>query len=235
MKRGIGYSRRPDPFVVVGLAVLLTVACTFSAWYVLQACGVAFPFWRAMAEGCPREAPGHDPQLEATLARQAQLENRVAELEIRLARLGCRPRPPPPPEPPPAPDPNLERWANRDIRVLEGCWELVSDYRTQQHSGFIAYRWFGADRWDMCFDAAGNGEQTLRSGGGTTCRGGTIGRFGGSGNLEIRDREDMLCSDGWHIHVRRSSCELQADGALACTSYHLDRGQSEARVRFRRR
>ena len=43
MKREAGHSRSLGPFVA-GLAVLLVVACAISAWYVLQACGVTFPF-----------------------------------------------------------------------------------------------------------------------------------------------------------------------------------------------
>ncbi|HEY6716627.1 MAG TPA: hypothetical protein VI232_09805, partial [Reyranella sp.] len=66
------------------------------------------------------DAQADEKQLKAELAAlQADLRNKVAQ---------CKPveppKPPPPPPPPPLP---ADRWAQKDLGMLQGCWRLGHD------------------------------------------------------------------------------------------------------------
>ena len=70
------------------------------------------------------DAQGDEKTLEAELAAlQADLRNKVA-----LCKPVEPPKPPPPPvaKAPPAPLP-ADRWAQKDLGMLQGCWRLGHD------------------------------------------------------------------------------------------------------------
>ncbi len=219
------------------LAVLLLALVAVSIRHLLDACGLVLPAAFGIVTGCAAGDVDYDPGLEAAMARRSLLEARVSALETRLARMRCLP---PAPVPAPPPDPKLEHWADRDIRVLDGCWELVSNYRLQtHHDSFGGYRQVQVRAWEMCFDSGGVGNQTLRLGNGESCSGRARGRFTDASKVRVRDDvgggPGVPCSDGGHIHERSADCELQADGHLMCAFNQAYGGPTGVRVRFRQK
>jgi hypothetical protein len=185
---------------------------------------------------------GRVNELREAEAREAQLRQEIARVALELGnrRTACPPPPPPPPQrpaqvtppaPPPAP-PALpeDRWRRGDVSMLEGCWNLDSDYslffgRTQQE---IRVR-----SWQMCFGADGRGRQTLVFENGMRCEGPAVGSFRGQ-TLLIDDTADVRCSGGAYIHQRRAECQRLSDTRAQCVSTHTDpaiRGQSRFTLR----
>ena len=225
------------------LATFLLVLVGVAAFLILGACGVLSPLSSLGFPGCPAVASDvPDSRLEAELGRQAVLEAQVADLEVRLARLECRPPEPPPPPPPPEPEPepepepvggmDAEQWEDQDIRMLEGCWALDSHYQTREvNTGAIST----VASWNMCFDANGVGSQTLQFDTGTTCRSNTTARFNSAGQLEIRDEANVHCSDQSFIYQRVMTCDHQSDGTASCQSNQPELGGRSTPVRIRSR
>ncbi len=217
------------------LASLLLGLVGITAFLILGACGVLSPFLTWGIPGCPiAVASVPDARLEAALGRQAVLESQVTDLEMRLARLECLPpeSPPPPPEPEPTGGLDAEQWEDQDIQILEGCWALDSHYQAQDViTGAVST----VASWNMCFDANGVGNQTLRFDDGTTCREGTTARFNSSGQLEVRDDANVDCSDQSYIYRRVMTCDLLPDGTASCQSTQPERGGGSSHVRIRAR
>jgi hypothetical protein len=193
--------------IVLPAAVLVLTIAT--AALVLPACAVGvFPF----ADACPpvRAAAPAD-RVAAASARRAALEAEVAALQRRVAALpACPPRRVDPP--PEGIDP--ERWEDRDLGLLEGCWNLDSD---------MSIRDVGTGRaspvrsWRMCFDASGSGTQELVFENGVVCEGRVEAAFAASGALGLDDMADVQCDTGFRIFRRVSDCRLDGRQA-ACTS-----------------
>ncbi len=232
-------------FAVAGLALA-------AAWAVLPACSLVGAPW---AGHCPpvTEAPDTD-RLDELAARRAALEAEIASLQRRVAALPiCAvpipepepepepvvavPPPPPPPAPPPAPpqpprDIAQDRWEEQDISLLEGCWDLDSNFETVE-PGNVRYP---VRSWSMCFDANGRGRQEFRAFRTQVhCSGGVRGAFQRSGNLDISFTEDARCATGGQVARRQATCTLRADGRAACTSIrHVDQLQQSFVLRRRR-
>ena len=244
MMAGSGYPPRTRAIHWV-LASCLLGLVGFSAFLILGVCGVLSPLSTWGLSVCPAVASdASDSRLEAALGRQAVLEAQVSDLEVRLARLECHPPEPPPPPPPPAPEPepepepepvggmDAEQWEEQDIQMLEGCWALDSNYRLRdKDTGAIST----VSSWNMCFDANGIGNQTLRFDDGTTCRSGTSARFNSVGQLEIRDDANVHCSDQSYIYKRIMTCDHQSDGTASCQSTQPELGSRSTEVRIRSR
>jgi hypothetical protein len=106
------------------------------------------------------DAQADEKQLKAKLAAlQADLRNKVAQ---------CKPveppKPPPPPPPPvakaPSPPPPLpaDRWAQKDLGMLQGCWRLGHDTEGSIGvNGRAASCAVKAGR--ICFQGNGGGER----------------------------------------------------------------------------
>lgn len=232
--RKSGFPPRLGPAPLV-MAVILVGVIGIAALILLEACGALLPFSRWGLSGCQVAAAGVNTELEKALGQQVLLENRVSELETRLARMSCRPEPPPPAPPPPEPEPpgglDAEQWQEQDIRLLEGCWALDSFYQiTEVTTGATST----VSDWDMCFDSAGNGNQTIRFDNGTTCTEETTAQFNAAGKLEIHDKGDVHCSDRSYIFRRVSTCDLEPDGTAACKTVQPERGPATSDVRIRR-
>jgi hypothetical protein len=204
-------------------ATLFAVAVAAGALLLLPACG-ALPW----ANHCP-------PTGYATAARMAELDaanialgREVGALERELVLLQCTaalPEPPPLPSLPPLPQPPIdtEAWQRRDIGAMDGCWELDSDYRTQNdRTGEITH--FTA--WTMCFAADGQGRATMRATNGTTCEGPVTGSFAADGRLVVTEAGNLACSDATFIYRRDLGCALLDDGAASCSVEQPQVGRS---------
>ena len=162
-------------------ASFATVVAVLAA-VLLQACGLAAS--RSGPNFCPvapaalsAEAERSD-RLRAEIARlQLDLTGRslecamvppapVPELELPTEAGPPRPqqvaevKPPPPPKPPPKPLPPLpaDRWAKKDVGLLDGCWQLGRETATTVDGASCVVK---AGR--ICFQSGGSGERQMNS------------------------------------------------------------------------
>lgn len=206
------------PIAVAALALAL-------AGLILPACAVGvWPF----TDACPpvRETSS---RIDDLAARRDALEAEIAAIQRRLAALpDCpqvasppaipptpRPERRPPPPPPPPRDIDEDKWNNRDISLLEGCWDLEGNFETVEAGNVRT----PVRSWTMCFDARGNGSQdfiAFREG--KPCSGPVRGAFEGSGQMSIAFTQDARCRPGGVIIRRSATCTLRPDGRAQCTS-----------------
>lgn len=227
-------------FLPIILAMMLVGVVAGSGALLLKSCGLRLPFFSVALSICDDGATQSAASRIATLEEgRSALLREIAALERGLATTQCEvtaPEPPreradlmPPPQfdmPPPqfdAPparpsDPEgLDRdsFESRDISVLDGCWDLDSDYRTRNvDTGAIT----DYTRWHMCFDQTGRGTQTMQATDGTTCQGPVEGRFDEAGRLIMDDGTPVQCSNGGTIFRRVITCELDDTGRADCLS-----------------
>ncbi|MCB9958535.1 MAG: hypothetical protein H6843_08045 [Rhodospirillaceae bacterium] len=132
-----------------------------------------------------------------------------------------RPDPPPLPEPreqvaelPPAPQADIpeDAWDRRDTAFLEGCWTLISPQSLQDTQRGINRPM--AD-WRICFDANGNGYQTIGVSDGDRCTGGVRAQFTPGGSLSMTSVGDIPCNGGSVPQIIQD-CQRQADGTAQC-------------------
>lgn len=143
--------------------------------------------------------------------------------------------PPAPPAPPPAPTPTaaappqplpVDRWANKDLGVLQGCWTLGRDAPTVMGGSRRENCTANAGR--ICFDANGHGvrEQTVScpSGGTMSCRAPVTGQFASNGTFTTT-QPDVTCTGASTARWvgRTLSCQRVDDAHAAC----LDSGRPD--------
>jgi len=212
----------------------LLLACAF--WLLLNACGLRLLRGSPLLTFCPLPAttPGIDPALAAEMARQRALEGEIERLELALLRApACAPPHAPPdaapiPAPVPAPvappEPEAipeDAWQERDIGFLEGCWELDTDYQVQHvQTGAISR----AQSWQVCFDATGEGRQTLIFDDGTQCTGPMLGSFAEEGSLQLQDEGNLRCDNGTYIYERLLTCQRADPATAQCDSFQPETG-----------
>ncbi len=201
-------------FTAVG-ATLFAGAVVAGAALLLPACG-ALPW----ANLCPDTDPEAEARLADLNAGNTALSREIAFLERELALLQCtavHPDPPPlvlPTPVPPAPPIDTEAWERRDIGAMDGCWELESDYRTQNdRTGEITH----FTEWTMCFADDGQGRATMRATNGTTCAGSVAGSFAQDGRLIVTEAGNLACSDATFIYRRVLGCALLDGGMASCS------------------
>ena len=193
------------PLVVAALAVGL-------AALLLPACAVG-----SLAGACPPVAAAAPQQrVVAEAARRAALEAEIVALQRRVAAL---PQCPMQQAAAPARDIQQERWEQRDIGLLEGCWQLDSDYTMRRVGSDQTVR---VQDWQMCFDARGRGEQTQVFTDGTRCAGPTQAAFAADGQLAITEAANVPCRNGFidFIYRRNARCVLTDDGRARCSVVH---------------
>ena len=150
--------------------VLLLLALLIASWF-LRACAplgpsMNFTTVETPAPPAPPPPPDPTPTLKASLddlqldekklnvelaALQADLKNKVAQCKPVEPPKPPPPPPPvakaPPPPPPPPPPLPADRWAQKDLGILQGCWRLGRD--TQGNMGV------GGGRSETCAVKAG--------------------------------------------------------------------------------
>ncbi len=233
--------------VLTLLTLLLVVAVGVSAALLLRSCGLRLPFTQTVIGACEEPAL---VALRADLAlvdqANADLAGQVGALEQRLAGLVCEADPPalpPPPPPPPPPKPPAKpktpsglspnAFDGRDMAVMEGCWQLSSDYAVRDiNTGRITRFKY----WRICFDKNGNGTEQMRATNGARCNGRLTGRMPGNGTLTMREPRNLQCDNGTSIFRRDVTCRLNARGTANCDTYQPEtRGRGAATLRRARR
>ncbi|MEM7423491.1 MAG: hypothetical protein AAF334_07190 [Pseudomonadota bacterium] len=225
------------PLAFLGAALILIFA-------LLPACAVVTSLTGVVPARC--EPPPPDPEtqrLDREVARGKLLEAEIRRLERQLlAKANCPvappPPPPPPPAPPPAPEPppeetedrfDRERWDEGDISLMEGCWLLDSDYS-------VVFRRTGlrltVPYWRACFDAEGNGTQTVRLSDGAECSVPLSAEFIEGEGMRFQDQRTVPCSGGKSLYRRTANCTLDDQDRAVCVMD--DDGGGSANIRLRR-
>jgi hypothetical protein len=181
---------------------------------------------------CPTSEVVVSTGIADALAERRALADRIAALQLDLAQRQCpieeaaQARS--------AAEPGYidsEAWEDRDVSLLEGCWELDSDLSFIDR---VTNELREAEGWNMCFDAQGNGSQTLSLAGDVTCSSDRVSAaFDASGDLVIRDNADLECSDNTYVFERIITCALAVDGTAACQSRQPETG-SQSSLSLRR-
>lgn len=217
MKRGVPL------FLALG-SLLLGLLVVVSAVAILNACQLNFPLLRHLSS-CDDASRMSVMQRTDTLAEQrSEFERRIFELERELAALQCVVEPLDPTAPL-----TPEGWANGDLRMLNGCWDLDATYRTRDvDSGAI--RTYG--KWQMCFDGAGAGRQVMQADDGAVCEGPIRAEFA-EDRLSLIEPGNLSCDDGGYIHQRTITCGLAEGGAAICDTLQPET-KGAAKVGFQR-
>jgi len=124
--------------------------------------------------------------------------------------------------PPPAPAPPLadlpqDRWARRDVSMLEGCWSLY----TGLHVGHGLADQVKVRSWRMCFDGRGTGQQTEALEDGRDCHGPLGATFAQDDLLLVTQPAPCI---GAALHMARSEmlCRRLSDAEAACEGHNLE-------------
>jgi hypothetical protein len=124
------------------------------------------------------------------------------------------PVPPPaaaprPPQPPPAlPE---DRWNQRDLSLLNGCWHKYTNMVTVQLGTGIRN---SVRSWQLCFHGAGQGHQTIVWTDGATCNGDLRASFNSGGTLELKDVSN--CQGSRRMVPAESTCRRLSDSEAEC-------------------
>lgn len=139
------------------------------------------------------------------------------------------PTPPPPPRREARADLPAERWRDRDLGVLEGCWQRQTNMQVFDRDSGAVRR---VRAWRLCFDGNGSGTQELQWSDGTVCRGRLRARFAADGSLQFND-SGIPCSNGAFIYRQETSCDRRDDGTARCRARQPQLGTVDESI-FRR-
>jgi hypothetical protein len=221
------------------MGLLLILALLIASWF-LRACAPVEPATRvsvlqAEAPPAPEPPPDPTPLLRASLDRvqadgrtlgaalaalEGDVRQRLAQCKApELARPVEAPKPPIAAKaPPPLP---ADRWARKDLGLLEGCWRLGKDTR-----GSIGLS-RGSETCDVkagriCFGANGSGERQTSaicpSTGTITCTAPITARFGNDSTLGTT-QPAVPCSPAvahWNGPPNGLSCRRVSDTLALC-------------------
>jgi hypothetical protein len=207
------------------LALALILGTLF--WWLMPACGLSvggllgFTFCSG-----PMVAMGPAPGLGAAIAREAVLRRQVHELELALLQRPACAAPSPPEDLP------EDRWQERDLTMLEGCWTLETPNFTTQDvkTGEVS----DVKSWEMCFDRDGRGQEELGYADGRSCKSALTAAFAPDGKLVIREPANVDCGGGNYLYRSNYAC-LRVDAAHAQCEGHQPEIDRRYQVGFRRR
>ncbi len=216
----LGMGRRPWLSLLLWAAFGAVVAA--AAELLLRACGFGpLPLVRWDFCPAPSQRLAAEAQLSLTLRNQADALAR----ELAQKRLACastpKPTPAPlelpreagaprpqqtallaPPSPPPKPaDLPVERWAKKDLSLLEGCWTLGHTVQTVRGGLDSPQREVNCTKLagHICFGHDGTGQTDTRTScpihGTFSCRAPITATFGDGGTLNTTQPR-VGCSDG---------------------------------------
>ena len=221
------------------IGVLLLLALLIGSW-LLRACAPVDPSLdlttlETPAPPAPPPPPDPTPTLKAALdeaeTRQKTLKTEFAALagELRHKVAQCKAaeaKPPPPPPPPPvakpAPPPlPADRWAQKDLGLLQGCWRLGHDTEgTIGLNGRTERCAIRAGR--ICFGANGAGEREATAdcpgAGRIRCAAPVTARFG-SGDTLGTTQPAVRCQPGstsWSGSPNSLTCRRVSDTLAIC-------------------
>lgn len=223
--------------------VLLVALTIVLSTMLLPSCGVLSRIAPSWTGWCPDNTQGKlHARLDQLAHERQDLETRISAYERRIALIQCQAQVSPPALPREVPQPDTpqptqqdreidrDAWQDRQIKVLDGCWNLSSNFSTvnSETGEKSVYR-----SWQMCFDADGNGQEIMRSDSGSVCQGPVTGRFQPDGSVLIREPSDLTCSDGGGLYRLESRCTLTGTGGASCRVTQPERG-TQTTVEFRR-
>lgn len=219
------------PLLLWTAVILAVVLCT---WLLLSTCAVRILFWPDVVGSCKpitKAEFNREDQLLLIQQERTDLLSKIRGLERELASQICEPT-----------QNHLaalngdgideDAWLRQELTALEGCWELDGqdfNVRNVQTNSITSY-----NVWEICFDANGDGRQTLSAENGKTCEGVNSATFEEDGKLRISDLTAVECSDDTVIFRRESLCTLTAEGRAECRTTQPDDtlgGQSNVRLR----
>jgi hypothetical protein len=158
-------------------------------------------------------------------ALKTELAAMMAALRKKVAL--CKPVEPPKPPPPPvakAPPPALpaDRWANKDLGLLEGCWRLGRDTQGNIGVGGSRTELCAVKAGRICFGANGGGQRQTTAicpGTGTiTCTAPITARFGNDSTLGTT-QPPVRCNPsgtGWNGPPNSLTCRRVSDSLALC-------------------
>lgn len=197
-------------YVILPLGFLVLAVVVFRL--VLPACAALPVVGKLFPSRCPgANVSALDTTMRAERERQGALQARIGQLERELLALAHCPVVAPEPEDRSAID--RERWEERDLALLEGCWLLDSDYRIRnRRTGVVT----SVTEWRVCFDDQGAGTQRLTLSTGEICDEPMSARFLDSGELFLKDDGAVECNRGRRIYERHSTCSLDQNNRANC-------------------
>lgn len=217
---------------MIALSILIVLASRL----VLPACGSVMGWFNASWTFCPQAEGQIDDPIRNEQDRRDALLTRIALLEDQVARQHC---PVQVAEEPRVDGPDFaensedqRRFDEGDDTVLEGCWQLDQSLTfTHLDTGVET----NFNRWQMCFDAQGNGTQSMTSSDGrVSCDGPVPGSIAPGGVLSIIEPGNLQCSDNTFIYRREITCQIDSDGFLFCDSVQPEVNSSDQPFRMRR-
>ena len=108
-----------------------------------------------------------------------------------------------------------KKWNEQDVSVLSSCWKLLGDeYQTSDMNDPTKITIF--NKWKMCFDSDGNGDQILTGSNAPICKGELKAKFLADETLAITDLTDVFCDKGGNIIRREAICVLSEAGVAEC-------------------
>lgn len=203
--------------LLVGLVMVSVLA-------LLRACAIHIPLLSHLSACTPQATLTARISLDDLSVKRDDLSRRIFELERELAGRQCTAL---------LADPTApltdEGWANKDLSMLYGCWNLDTTYRTRSvDNGSIRTY----NQWQMCFDTEGKGTHVMRATDGMICQGDITAQFSGNG-LSLIEPGNLACQDGGYIHQRQISC-VAADGGRALCDTLQPETKGAAQVGFER-
>lgn len=196
------------------LWLLLALLLLAIGWFLLRACGVAWPLGGEI--GGYRYCRPAVATLAAEVERGRALDDAARQLELKLVqhRTACLAN-----APPPLP---RDRWQGKDLAILAGCWTLGKDTQTlvvnengkQEHCTVRA--------GTVCFGSDGTGTREQTTDCGTqrfsVCKAPIKARFTDAGALET-EQPETKCEPAtitWHSAPNRMTCKRVDDGGALC-------------------
>ncbi|MDP3159136.1 MAG: hypothetical protein Q8N31_03910 [Reyranella sp.] len=224
------------------MGLLLVLALLIASW-LLRTCAAVEPsanvvMLEAEVPPSPPVPPDPTPVLKAALddaaadGRKLAAELAALEADIKRALAQCKPVEPPPKPPPPKPPPvaqapppppplPADRWAQKDLTMLQGCWRLGRDTRgSLDQSGRSEMCEVKAGR--ICFGNNGGGERqstsVCPSTGTITCTAPITARFGNDTTLGTT-QPAVRCNPGtaqWNGPPNGLTCRRVSDTLALC-------------------
>ena len=212
------------------LGLLLILALLIASWF-LRACIPVEPsanvtMLEAAAPPAPAAAADPTPALKASLgdaeadSRKLQVELAAIEADIRDRLAQCKPvEPPKPKAPPPLP---ADRWAQKDLGMLQGCWKLGQD--TQASIGVRGRSEKCAVKAGrICFGGNGSGERRTTAvcpgtTGTITCTAPITARFGNDSTLGTT-QPAVMCNPAqasWNGPPNSLTCRRVSETLALC-------------------
>lgn len=191
--------------------LLLALLLLAIAWLLLQACGVNWP-GRSDWQYCRPGAAALAAELESGRALEEEAHRlRLALIEHQTACFASRP--------PPLPK---DRWLDKDLAILDGCWTLGRDAQTLVVNDLGNQEQCTVRAGTICFKTDGTGTREITTDCGSrrfsVCKAPVTARFNDDGALET-EQPETKCDPAtitWHGPPNRLVCKRVEEGGALC-------------------